>query len=135
MITKDKIKGYFTKQNIALAIACLVLFFQVGMYFFSGNDHSLADLLVKRDIDNLKSADASRAKELAGIREQRANDSVQLESIKSTVENVPNVINQITSKYEKDRRNLANSSIDSRLQFFTNSFSKEGDSSNGGNGD
>lgn len=132
MVTTSKIKSYFTKQNIALAIACLVFLFEVGRLFHGSSDPG-SDTVMKRDMDNLKASDAYRAKELTGIREQRVKDSVQLAAIKVQVESVPGIINQITAKYEKDRIDLASRSVDSRLQFFANSLSQEGDTSNGGN--
>jgi hypothetical protein len=132
MIDTSKVKGYFTKQNIALAMACLVFLFEVGRLFHGDNVPGI-DAGLKRDMENLKASDVYRAKEVAGIREQRAKDSIRLASIQLQVEGVPGIINQITAKYEKDRVNLASQSVDSRLQFFANSLSQEGDSSNRGN--
>lgn len=125
----EAVKPYATKPNIALILVVLVILFEVGRMFYGGTPkgYTQQQESVKRAIEAIEKNDKQRAKEMYYIRLQRASDSMSLASIKFLVENVPHILNQISLKYEKDRRNLASMPFDARFLFFAN-YIAQGDS-------
>jgi hypothetical protein len=125
----ESVKPYATKSNIALMLVVLVILFEVGKIFYGKTPDNYKDrhAQLEKSVKALEQNDKVREGALKVAREQRSKDSAQLASIKNLVENVPFILNQLTIKYEKDRRNLAAMPFDARFLFFAN-YITQGDS-------
>lgn len=125
----EAVKPYATKPNIAIGLFLLLFLFQVGKLFYGKTpDNSQArHEQLEKSLKELERNDKDRASELKTLRAKRTSDSLQLAGVKFLVENVPHILNHISLKYEKDRRNLASMPFDARFLFFANYVAK-GDS-------
>lgn len=127
MIPIDQIQQYEQahKKTMYIIIGIIVLLLAILIFrWFYGNN----SISIKQDKNAVQLAIDSLRQEGKLLHNMRISDSIRISDIQHQIDDTQDQLDNINKRYATQRTKLANSTIDTRLNFFTGHLPKSGNS-------